>query len=73
MDKTTASPKAPDASEATDAAPQRLHLGLRLQPVNHSDQPVYSNFTAVQAAPGTLFLDFGFIDPGVMPALARQA
>ena len=61
------------AAGETSAAGQRVQLGLRLQPVNHSDQPVYSNFTAVQGAPGTVFLDFGFLDPGVMPALARQA
>lgn len=62
----------PNPAEVTNAG-HRLQLGLRLQPVNHSDQPVYSNFTAVQGAPGTVFLDFGFLDPGVMPALARQA
>ena len=53
-------------------APQRVQLGMRLQPGNGSEQPVFSNFTVVQGAPGTVFLDFGFLEPNVMPALARQ-
>lgn len=51
---------------------QRVQLGIRLQPVNHSEQPIFANFTVVQGAPGTVFVDFGFLEPGVMPALARQ-
>ena len=51
---------------------QRVQLGIRLQPVNDSDQPTFANFTVVQGAPGTVFVDFGFLEPSVMPALARQ-
>ena len=60
------------ASETTASATgQRLQLGIRLQPVNHSDQPVFSNFTVVQGAPGTVFIDFGFLEPSALPAVAR--
>ena len=58
---------------AASKGAQHVQLGMRLQPVNHSDQPIFSNFTVVQGAPGTVFLDFGFLEPSVMPALARQA
>lgn len=61
------------AAGETSAAGQRVQLGIRLQPVNHSEQPVFSNFTAVQGAPGTVFIDFGFLDPSVMPAVAQAA
>ena len=50
-----------------------LQLGLRLQPVDHSDKPVFSNFTAVQGAPGMVFVDFGFLEPAALPQLARLA
>jgi hypothetical protein len=59
---------------ATEAkAEQPLHLGLRLQSVDHSDQPLFSNFTMVQGAPGMVFLDFGFLEPAALPSLARLA
>jgi len=69
------SPQPEDAPAATDTAAvttQRVQLGMRLQPMNNSDQPIFSNFTMVQGAPGTVFVDFGFLEPSVMPALARQ-
>ena len=63
--------KDPSTTEA--AAAQPLHLGLRLQSANQSDQPVFSNFTTVQGAPGMVFLDFGFLEPATLPSLARLA
>jgi hypothetical protein len=54
-------------------AEKRLQLGLRLQPVDGSDQPLFSNFTVVQAAPGMVFVDFGFLEPAALPGLARLA
>ena len=59
------------ADETTAAQP--LHLGLRLQSANQSDQPLFSNYTTVQGAPGMVFLDFGFLEPATMPSLARLA
>ena len=61
------------AEPSTAAGGQRVQLNMRLQPVNNSDQPVFSNFTVVQGAPGTVFIDFGFLEPSVMPAVARLA
>ena len=54
-------------------AQKRLQLGLRLQPVDASDQPLFSNFTVVQGAPGVVFVDFGFLEPAALPGLARLA
>lgn len=54
-------------------AAAKLHMGLRLRSVEHSDQPVFANFTSVQGAPGMVFLDFGFLEPGSLPALSRLA
>ena len=57
---------------AATAGPQ-VQLGLRLHPVDHSDQPVFANFTMVQGAPGMVFLDFGFLEPSAIPGIARLA
>jgi hypothetical protein len=54
-------------------AQKGLQLGLRLQPVAASDQPLFSNFTVVQGAPGVVFVDFGFLEPAALPGLARLA
>ena len=48
-------------------------LALRLTPVNNSDQPVLANTSNVQLAPGMAFIDFGFIEPGLLAALPRVA
>jgi hypothetical protein len=42
-------------------------------PVDQSDQPVFSNLTSVSVAPGTVFIDFGFVEPGLLSALPRMA
>ena len=41
--------------------------------MNNSDQPVVANTSNVQLAPGMAYLDFGFIEPGVLAALPRMA
>ena len=48
-------------------------LGLRLVPVDESDQPVLSNLTSVSMAPGIVFIDFGFVEPNLLAALPRMA
>ena len=62
------------ATGAVTAEPgQRLHLGLRMKAEGHADQPVFANFTTVQGAPGMVFVDFGFLEPSALPAIARIA
>jgi hypothetical protein len=66
--KETAGVEAP--AEAA-AGPRRVELGIRLVPVNNSDQPVVSNYAALNVAPGMAFIDFGFLEPNVMAALPQ--
>jgi hypothetical protein len=48
-------------------------MALRLMPVRDSDQPIVANYTALNVAPGMVFVDFGFIEPGMLAALPRVA
>jgi hypothetical protein len=59
----------PDTAKAAD----RQRLGIRLQPVDNSDQPVVANYTNLNIAPGMVFVDFGFLEPGLLTAIPRVA
>ena len=48
-------------------------LNVKLSPVGNSDQPVAANYTTVGVAQGIAYLDFGFLEPGALGALARSA
>jgi hypothetical protein len=50
---------------------QAVQVDIRLRAVEYSDQPVLSNFTVVQGAPGMVFVDFGFLEPQAFNAIAR--
>jgi len=49
--------------------PRSVSLGVRLVPVHNSDQPLFANYTTVNATPGIAFLDFAFLEPSVLLAL----
>ena len=51
----------------------RAGMGVRLAPVGDSDQPVVANYTTLNVAPGMVFVDFGFLEPGMLAALPRVA
>lgn len=68
----TGKPGANAASNAAHSAPEKS-LALRLIPVNNSDQPVVANTSSIHLAPGMAYIDFGFIEPGVLAALPRMA
>ncbi|MCC6212320.1 MAG: hypothetical protein IT513_14890, partial [Burkholderiales bacterium] len=53
--------------------PDRARLGIRLAPVDNSDQPVLANYTSISPAPGMAFIDFGFLEPALLAALPRAA
>jgi len=57
----------------TPKAAERQRLGIRLQPVGDSDQPVVANYTNLNIAPGMAFIDFGFLEPGLLAAIPRVA
>lgn len=48
-------------------------MGIHLVPVENSDQPVVANYTALNISPGMVFVDFGFLEPGMLAALPRVA
>jgi len=45
---------------------------VKLTPVNQSDQPVSANYSTVGVAQGIAYLDFGFLEPAALGALARS-
>ena len=53
------------------ADPKSVTLGVRLTPIDDSDQPVFANYTSVHATPGTGFIDFAFLEPSVLASLPR--
>ncbi|HMH16691.1 MAG TPA: hypothetical protein VK572_00955 [Burkholderiales bacterium] len=48
-------------------------MGIRLTPVENSDQPVVANYCSINVSPGMAFIDFGFLEPGMLAALPRMA
>ena len=46
-------------------------VSIRLAPVEGSDQPVFANHCSINISPGVAFIDFGFIEPGMLGALPR--
>jgi len=74
MKRTNATPMAEAEGKASAGGGEhQLQLGIRLQSVEGSDQPMFSNFTMVQGAPGMVFLDFGFLEPAALPSVIRAA
>jgi hypothetical protein len=61
------------ATEKKAEAAARKQLGIRLVPASNSDQPVVSNYTNVNVAPGMVYIDFGFLEPAMLSALPRVA
>ena len=64
-----AAPGANTGGAAPGQEPRSVSLGVRLVPVNNSDQPLFANYTTVNATPGVAFLDFAFLEPSVLLAL----
>ena len=58
-----------NASAVAGQEPRSVSLGVRLVPVDNSDQPLFANYTTVNATPGVAFLDFAFLEPSVLLAL----
>ena len=57
----------------TGGAPRAgaTRMGIRLVPVGNSDQPVVANYSALNITPGMAFVDFGFLEPGILAAIPR--
>ena len=68
----------PDKPEQQTGKPEQqtenpIALNIRLVPRDHADQPVMANYSAVNVAQGVAYLDFGFIEPALLAAVARAA
>ena len=57
-------------SEAKDTT---IALNVRLKPVDHSNLPHQANYSNVGVAQGIAYVDFGFIEPALLGAIARTA
>ena len=57
----------------SDAKDQTLALNVRLMPNESSAHPRATNYTNVAVAQGIAYLDFGFIEPTLLAAIAKTA
>ncbi len=57
-------------SESKDAT---IALNVRLKPSDSSAHPRAANYTNVGIAQGIAYLDFGFIEPALLAAIAKTA
>ena len=57
----------------SDAKDQTLGLNVRLKPGESSAHPRATNYTNVGVAQGIAYLDFGFIEPALLSAIAKTA
>ena len=53
-----------------DAKGQTMALTVRLKPSDSSAHPRAANYTNVGVAQGIAYLDFGFIEPALLAAIA---
>ena len=57
----------------SDAKEKAIALNVRLKPSESSAQPRATNYTNVGVAQGIAYLDFGFIEPALLAAIAKTA
>ncbi len=57
----------------SDAKNQTIALNVRLKPSESSAHPRATNYTNVGVAQGIAYLDFGFIEPTLLAAIAKTA
>ena len=56
-----------------DAKDQTLAVNVRLKPSESSAHPRATNYTNVGVAQGIAYVDFGFIEPTLLAAIAKTA
>ncbi len=52
---------------------QTIALNVRLKPSESSVHPLATNYTNVGVAQGIAYVDFGFIEPTLLAAIAKNA
>lgn len=61
------------AAPPAAAGAKPITMNVRLAPVNNSDQPLLANIATLNMSPGMGFVDFGFLEPGILNALQGMA
>jgi hypothetical protein len=56
-----------------DAKDKTIALNIRLKPSESSAHPRATNYTNVGVAQGIAYVDFGFIEPALLAAIAKTA
>ena len=56
-----------------DAKDQTIAVNVRLKPSESSAHPRATNYTNVGVAQGVAYVDFGFIEPTLLAAVAKTA
>ena len=57
----------------SDAKDKTIALNVRLKPSESSAHPRATNYTNVGVAQGIAYVDFGFIEPALLAAIAKTA
>ena len=57
----------------SDAKDKTIALNVRLKPTESSAHPRATNYTNVGVAQGIGYVDFGFIEPALLAAVAKTA
>ena len=57
----------------SEATATTLALNVRLKPVDQSNLPRQANYSYVGVAQSIAYLDFGFIEPALLRAIAKTA
>lgn len=57
----------------SDTTDKTIPLNVRLKPSESSAHPRAANYTNVGVAQGIAYLDFGFIEPTLLAAIAKTA
>ena len=57
----------------SDAKDKTIALNVRLKPSESSAHPLTTNYTNVGVAQGIAYVDFGFIEPALLAAIAKTA
>jgi hypothetical protein len=57
----------------SDSQPTTIPLNVRLNPSEPSAHPRMVNYTNVGVAQGIAYMDFGFIEPALVAAIAQTA
>lgn len=62
-----------DSNNPDVAGNRVVSMRINLTTGTNADQPIYTNYSALELAAGTLFMDFGFLEPRVISAVAAAA